>query len=455
MKQELPRSIGVWGGMAITVGVMVGTGIYRTPTTIANEMGSPAVILLMWLAGGILCLFGALTFSELATMFPKAGGVYVFLREGYGRMVAFVFGWTYFLLTQPMAIAGIAIVFAEYLSSLLLAHNIIDEHFSPQKIGIITCGVIIVLTGINVTGMKRGATTAIILTGVKTLALVAIVALALIMNKGSSENFAAVTAPKPFLSALIPVLAAILWTYDGWSDAAAVAEEVKEPQKKLPRILLLGTGSIMLLYLAVNAVYFWLMPIEEMGQTKDLAPVVIEKLIGPAGGTVVSILAMITFLGSTHASIIVGSRVTFAQARDGLLFAFQARVHPKYKTPATALWIQALLACTAVIVLKRFETLMEGFVFSIWIFYGMSAATVFIFRIRRPNATRPYRCWGYPIIPAIFVFVAAFMTVLSMIPQPGKETLLGMDKYSVYWLLVLAVGVPAYYLWTGIRKSSK
>jgi amino acid transporter len=267
---------------------------------------------------------------------------------------------------------------------------------------------------------------------------VVLVMVALALMKGSAANFAATPSPQPFVLALAPVLAAILWTYDGWSDAAAVAEEIKEPQKRIPRIFLVGTIGTTILYLAVNAVYIWLIPLPEMRATPTVAPAVMERLIGQTGGTAVTVMILVSTFGAAHASIIVGSRVVFAQARDRLLFAFPGRVHPKYQTPAVALWVQAFLACLAALTLQHFEALMGGFVFTMWIFYGLSAAVVIVLRLRRPQAPRPYKCWGYPIVPATFTAAAAGMTVLSIRESP-KDTL--------PWLAVLLAGVPVYSLW--------
>ena len=427
--EDLPRRIGVWGGSAIMVGIMIGSGIFRTPTSIAQELGSPLLILLLWLAGGILSLFGALTYAELGTLFPQAGGLYVFLQRGFGNRVAFIFGWTYMLLVQPLAIATIATVFSEHLNKLL------GTKFDTR---IITCAVALLLTGLNVTGIHRGARLAVILTGLKVVALAFIVGVALALTKGDTANFTPTAAPKSLLLALTPVLAAILWTYDGWSDAAAVAGEVKEPQKQLPRMFLLGTTVVIALYVAVNAVYIWMIPLSTMRETTTVAPLVMERLLGDIGGDIVTVMILISTLGATHASIIVGSRVTFAQARDRLLFSDLGRVHRTYRTPFVALWVQAVLSCVMVIWLERFERMISGFVFTIWIFYGLAAAAVIVLRVRRPELVRPYRCWGYPVVPLVFIVSAAAVTLLAIIDSP---------KGTVPWLGILLAGVPAYWLW--------
>jgi APA family basic amino acid/polyamine antiporter len=427
--EDLPRRIGIWGGSAIMVGIMIGSGIFRTPASIAQEMGNPWLILLLWLAGGVLSLFGALTYAELGTLFPHAGGLYVFLQRGLGNRVAFIFGWTYMLLVQPLAIAGIATVFSEHLKGLLGI---------PLDVRATTCVVAILLTGVNVTGVHRGAGLAVILTGLKVAALALIVGLALVLTKGHVSHFVPTEAPKPLILALAPVLAAILWTYDGWSDAAAMAGEVREPQKQLPRMFLLGTILVIALYVAVNAVYIWVIPLSAMRETATVAPLVMEHLLGSVGRQTVTVIILISTLGATHASIIVGARVTYAQARDRLLFAGLSRIHPTYRTPFVALWVQAALSCVMVIWLERFERMIGGFVFTIWIFYGLAAVAVIVVRVRQPDLPRPYRCWGYPVVPLVFILSAAAVTVLAIIDSP---------KDTIPWLGILLAGVPAYWLW--------
>lgn len=418
------------------VGIIVGSGIFRTPTSIASQMGDPRLILALWVGGGFLSLAGALTYSELICMYPRSGGVYVFLREGYGRCMAFVFGWTYMLITKPSAAAGIAIVFSEYLNSLL------GVSWDPR---IVTTAVLVVLTAVNVRGVELGAGIAMVLTALKVLALGAIVAAALATSSSHAAHFAASPAPVPFIKAIAPVMYAIMWTYDGWSDVGAIAGEVRNPQKNLPRIYLIGTAAVMLLYVAVNAVYMGLIPLGEMRQINDVAPEVARLLLGGAGaGAVVAIVVLVSTIGSTHGSIMTGARVSFAQAQDHLLFEFLAQVHPRFATPAVALWTQMGLSITALWLLNGFDQMVSGFGFTMWIFYGLAAAVIFIMRVRRPLAERPFRCWGYPVVPGLFVVVAAAMTGLSVYGDP---------KNSLIWIGVLAAGIPAYFIWQRVTRD--
>ncbi|MBM4107867.1 MAG: amino acid permease [Phycisphaerae bacterium] len=434
MDQDLPRSVGFWGAAAISVGIMIGSGIFRTPTSIAMELSSPALILILWGVGGLLSLFGALTCAELACMYPHSGGVYVFLREGWGRGAAFVFGWTYMLVTKPLAAAGIAIVFGEHVNKLL------GVDWDPR---LSTIFLIVALTVVNVRGVRLGAGVALFFTVIKALALAAIVTLALALVKGSGENLQPQEGPSYRWLALAPVMAAILWTYDGWSDVGAIAGEVKEPQRNLPRAFLWAVGVVTALYLAVNAVYMWMMPLAEMRGVPTVAPTVMERLIGPAAGVIVTLIVIVSTAGSTHGSILTGARVTFAQARDGLLFTPLARMHPTFKTPDTALWVQMGLSCLAAWFVGTFEKLAGGFVFTMWIFYGLAAASIFVFRLKRPDAQRPFRCPGYPAVPALFVLAAATMTGLAIAESP-RDTL--------PWLGILAAGFPAYWVWRRLRR---
>ena len=427
------------------VGIIIGSGIFRTPASIARELGSPSLILVFWLTGGILSLFGALTYAELGTMFPRSGGIYVYLNEGLGPVVAFVFGWTYALLTKPLAAAGIATVFAEHLNRL----------FGLQwDVALVTCIVLVVLTALNTRGVRLGAGVAVVLTGLKALALVGIVAVALALRQGAVANLSAVAAPRPFLAAIAPALAAVLWAYDGWSDVASIAGEVRNPQKLLPRIFVVGTAVVIGLYVAINAVYMWMVPLPEMRGVPTVAPLVMERLAGPAGGVVVTVMILVSTLGASHGSIITGARVTFAQARDGLLFRFLGRIHPTYQTPDVSLWVQALMSCVAVagtVLLgnvlgkQQFEALTEGFVFTMWIFYAGAAVAVIVLRIRRPDLPRPYRCWGYPVVPVLFILAAVAMTVLSIRESP---------RSTLPWLAVLICGAPTYYLWVRFAKPT-
>jgi len=437
MSTDLPRRIGFWGGSAIMIGIIIGTGIFVVPPPIAKELGHPGLLLGLWVVGGILSLFGALVYAELATLFPRSGGMYVYLNEGLGSRVAFTFGWTYLLLSKPFAAAAVSIILATHVNALF------GTSWNPDAIAGVA---IVVLTGINVITVKGSSVLAIVLTSLKVLALAAIVALGIVLTKGSAGNFASVPVGKPLWMAFAPVMYGILWTYDGWADVSAISGEVNEPGRQLPRILLMGVSATIVLYVAVNTVYFSLVPVQEMARLDTVAPLVMERLIGPSGARVVTAIIVISTLGAGHAAILTGARVTFAQARDGLLFRFLGRVHPKFETPDVSLWVQAVLAMVAIFYLRKFKDLSEGYGFTVWIFHGLVAASLMILRSRRPDVERPYKCWGYPWVPIVFIVICVGMTVAYIANAPGK---------TLPWLGVLFLGIPAHALWKWRTKSSE
>jgi amino acid transporter len=432
---DLPRKVGFWGAIAILIGVVIGSGIFKTPTVIANNLGSPTLILALWVAGGLIALCGALTFAELAAMMPRSGGLYVFLREGFGPCPAFVFGWTYMLIAKPSAAGGIATVFSEHFQKLTgLTWN------AP----LLTCAALFILTLINVLGVRGSARFAIALTGVKYFAIGGIILLGIfaamreLAGGGGETHFVATEAPATFFRAIVPVMAAIMWTYDGWCDVGSIAGEVKNPERTLPRVYVIGTLAVIALYVLANAVYLWHLPLQDMRETKTVAPLLLTRLAGPIGMTAVTVLIILSTLGSSHASVMTGARVTFAQAQDGLLFRFLSRVSPRFETPAVALWTQLVLSCAMVLMLQDFQSLADSFVFTIWIFYGLAAVSIFILRARLRDQMRPFRVPGYPYVPIIFILASVIMTALAILDDP---------KTNLTWLGILIAGVPVYFIW--------
>jgi APA family basic amino acid/polyamine antiporter len=445
LKGDLQRRIGFWGASALMVGVIIGSGIFRTPTEIAQALPHPPMILALWLAGGLLALAGALTYAELSCRFPASGGLYVFLRESYGPGAAFVFGWTYMLVAKPAAAAGIAVIFAQHVNTLL------GVDWDPR---IMTIASVVGFTALNAAGVELGARVAEVLTGIKVLALVAVALLVFALARdGSWSNF----TPSPEASArlgevslwlaLVPVMAAILWTYDGWADVGAIAGEVQNPQRTLPRVFMIGTGFVILLYVAVNAAYIYALPIDRIARESTLAPVIMDILLGKAGAVAVTILVILSTLGSTHGSIMTGARVTFAQARDGLMFRPLGTVSRR-GTPAFSLWTQCSLSCLAALWLETFDKLAGSFVFTMWIFYAAAGVGLFILRRRQAREGTPpprFLCPGYPVVPGLFVLAAAGMTVLAIREDP---------KMTLTWVGVLAAGVPVYMIWKWTRRRS-
>jgi amino acid transporter len=418
------------------VGIVIGSGIFATPTTIARNMGSPTLILSLWVAGGLIALCGALTFAELNALLPRTGGTYVFLREGFGPCPAFVFGWTYLLIAKPSAAGAITSVFSTHFQSLT------GLNWSAP---LLACVVLFILTVINVLGVRGSARFAIALTGLKYAAIGAIIVLGvsaalrgLAGGQSMASHFVASEAPRTFFHAIVPVMAGIMWTYDGWADVSSIAGEIENPQRTLPRVYAIGTIAVIALYVLANAVYLWHLPLADMRRTETVAPMLVTRLAGPAAMSAVTLLIILSTLGSSHGGVMTGARVTFAQAQDGLLFRFLGKVSPRYQTPAVSLWTEYVLSCAMILFLKDFQSLAESFVFTIWIFYGMAAISVFILRARLRDTHRSFRVPGYPYVPAIFILTSATMTVLSILND---------WKTTGLWLLVLIAGVPVYYVW--------
>jgi amino acid transporter len=453
---DLRRSVGFWGGIAVMIGVIIGSGIFRTPPSIAAEFNSPTLILGLWIAGGLLCLAGALTFAELAAMYPHSGGVYVFIREGYGDCAAFVFGWAYLVLVKPFAAGGIAFIFGEHINLLAtaFARRFIDPTIEIHwDVRIATTIMLVSLTWINIRGVTLSTAFAGVLTTLKFGALAAIIGLVLILGRVDLSNLKPTTTlaePKDFLAALGIAMAAILWTYDGWADVGSIAGEVQDPRRKLPHIYIGGTIAIIGIYVLINAAYFMLVPLPEMRAAREanpqfsVAPLVMERLVGGYGHIIVVLIVLCSTLGSSHASIMTGARVSYAQARDGLLFRFIGRVHPRYHTPHISLISETALGIIAVWFLGSFQELAEGFVFTMWIFYALAGAAIFIMRAKHPMNTveRPFLCPGYPIIPALFVLSALAMTAMAIYGDRESRFV-----HTLPWLGVLAAGVPVFYIW--------
>jgi len=437
MSAELPRRIGFWGGAALMVGNILGSGIFQAPGSIAAETGSPAVALAFWIGSGLLSLLGALTFAELAASMPATGGIYLYLHEGLGPRAAFTFGWTYQLLIKPFAGAALSIVFAHHVNAL----------FGTQvPAPVLACGLIVVLTVLNTLTVRGTTGTAIVLTLLKALSLALIVGLGLSLGKGSAANFAATPSQHPLWMGAAPMLYAVLWTYDGWVDVTSVAGEIHDPARNLPRILIAGTVGVIALYVAVNVVYISIVPLREMENLDTIAPLVMERLLGKSGAVAVTAMIVVSTVGAANGAILTGARVTYAQARDGLLFRFLGHVHPRFLTPDVSLYSQAVLTAVAVVYLRRFKDLSEGYGFLMGIFYAGAAAAVLVLRRRRPDLERPYKCWGYPVVPLVFILVSLGMAALY-IAHDWRTTL--------PWLAVLLVGFPAHAIWTRSTRADR
>jgi len=429
---RLPRRLGLWSAVAVLVGSTIGGGIFRTPAIIAERVPAPLPMFGVWILGGLLALCGALTYAELAALFPRSGGVYVYIREGFGRLPAFLFGWTELLLIRASALGAIATPFAEYfLRSLGL-----DPKIEPTAtyVHYVAAGAIVVTATLNYVGVRWSALILNLTTATKYGALALLVALAFVVGQGDFSHFTrAAGTPTPGLFGL--ALVSVLWAYDGWGDLSFVGGEVRDPERNLPWALILGTTAVIAIYLLVNAAYLYLIPIGPMARSPLVAADAAQLIIGRAGVGLVAIVVMIATFSTLLGSILTSPRIFFAMADDGLLFKAVARVHPRFQTPSVSIVVTAVLGVVWVLFLN-FEQLAEQFVVAIFPFYALAAAAVFVLRRRQPERPRPVRVWGYPVVPLLFV-VATFIILGNALREHPGGTGLAFGG--------ILLGVPVYY----------
>jgi amino acid transporter len=439
---DLRRVIGLAGGTALIVGITIGSGIFRTPPTIAGLVPNALVIIGLWTAIGLISVCGALAVAELSTMLPRAGGVYVFLREAYGDAAAFVFGWLYMLITTPTAVASLATVFAEFLLNLL--------GMSPgtSTVQMIAITAIITLTGANVLGARVGAAVSEVTTLVKVTALAAIILGAFLLGHGSLSNLTEGGAVQG--GGLARAVAAVIWTYDGWIAVSMIAGEVRAPERLMKRIIILGMLVIVTLYIGANLAYLYMMPVGVMAQQKEaIARTVMTAIAGPAGGVLIMLAIMTSIFGALNGNLLAKPRVAYAMARDGLTFSLLGKIHPRWSTPWAALLIQGVVAIIMVLVLRDFDTLTTYFVVVEWAALIFAVGAVFVLRRKMAEAPRPFRTPAYPWVPLFFVLG----TVVGLSAIVWGQIQVG--NYSpLYGLGIAAAGFPVHHLWKRLQRTA-
>jgi basic amino acid/polyamine antiporter, APA family len=431
---SLAPRLGVWSTAAILVGVTIGSGIFRVPSVAAAETGAVGATFLLWIVGGLVALFGALTIAELAAMFPRAGGIYVFLKETYGPGTAFLFGWTRLLVIQPAVIGAIALICAAYVGA-----------FVPMTDGqtrALAAGIIAALAAANYRSVAWGAWVQNVSTVAKVVALVILALAILIFGDPGAGALAGPLEFSPLTWGGFGIaLLAVMWTYDGWIDATYVAEEVRDPGRTLPRALAGGVLAVIAIYLVVNTAYLLAMPLDDMAASELVAADAAMTVFGPVGASLVAALVILSTFGALNGVTMTGPRVFFALARDDLFFRPVAAVHPSFGTPHVAITLAALLGIGYVSV-RTFEQLAEAFVLGIWPFYVLCVIAVFVLRRRRPDAPRPYLAWGYPWVPILFLLASLGMLGNALVRQPAT-TLLSFG--------IILSGFPVYHAWIRLR----
>ena len=447
-RHGLKRDLGVWSAAAIVVGTVIGSGIFLVPSPMIRNVGSPLMMFAVWVAGGLLSLFGALSYAELAAALPETGGEYVYLREAYGPFWGFVYGWTQMWVAKSGSIATLATGFFIYLANFrpeleqvcAVIPLPIGEAGRPLEIRygqLFAMGVIAVLAAINYIGVRVGGNVQVTVTAIKVGLIAAIIVIGLGSGAGSSVNLQSFTPAAGGIAGFFAALVAALWAYDGWNNVAMVASEVRRPSRNLPLALIVGTASVIAIYLVANLAYFYVLPASAVASTDRVAGEMMRRVMGARGAGAVSIAAMISIFAALNGSILSGSRVPFAMARDGLFFRRVAHIHPTFRTPNIS--ILAVSGWAALLVLSgRYDQLYTYVIFASVILYGMATAAVIVLRFKRPEMERPYRTVGYPLVPLVFVFGIACLIVSTLLKSP-RESLMGLG--------LIALGVPFYRHW--------
>jgi APA family basic amino acid/polyamine antiporter len=442
--ERLTRRLGLWSAVAVLVGSTIGSGIFRTPAGVAQRIDDVPLFLLAWIVGAIVVLCGALTYSELAAAFPRSGGVYVFVRESFGRLPAFLFVWAELWVIRPGAFGAIGITASAYtLRTLGYDPATIVAGLGPIDIRaeqLLGAGYIILVGTVNFFGIHRGAVLQNLSTVFKVAALALLILVGFALGSQSADlpagGILAQRAPVA-LSSFLLAMVAILWAYDGWADLAFVGGEVQNPQKILPRALLIGTATVVVLYLGANLVYLFLIPIQQMKHAELVAADVAQLVIGPAGVAVVSAAIAVSTFGTLNGSMMTAPRIFFAAAEDGLLPGPLARVDPRNHAPTAAVLLMTVMGVIFILV-RTFTALADQFIIGIWPFYALAVAGVFVLRHTRPGLERPYRTWGYPYVPVVFLVAALFLLGNYLV----RET----TSFAVDIGIILS-GVPAYLIW--------
>jgi basic amino acid/polyamine antiporter, APA family len=437
--ERMPRAVGLFNAVAVSVGVTIGSGIFRVPATVAGQLPDPGSVILCWVLGGLIALCGALSLAELGGALPRSGGVFAYILECFGPLPAFLFGWAELVVVRAAALGAIATIFAEYLG-----------YFMPLnalQVREVAAGTIIVIGVMNYVGVRRAAAALSAMTFAKYLAVLALGLLACTARGGTTGHFAPLWSQALSPSLIATALIAVMWTYDGWADLSMVGGEVSNPRRTLPLALILGAAGVMFVYLVVNLGFMYAMPLQEMAGSKLIAATVagrIPLLAGAGTAVIVGVVLVATFSG-LNGSMLVGSRIFFAMADRGLLFRAVARVSPRFNSPSVAIGLATALGVVYVLE-NDFAQLADKFILGIWPFYALSVAGVFVLRRRRPDLPRPYRVWGYPIVPALFLLASAGLILNALVTDP---------RNTGVTLLIILAGVPVYWVRSRLLRRAR
>jgi len=440
---ELPRKIGLWAAIAVVIGTTIGSGIFRSPAGIADKLPGPLPFLTVWAMGGLFALCGALSMAEIAGAYPSTGGVYVYIREGWGRLPAFLFGWAELTVIRAASLGAVSSTFAAYFLR-FIGHDPTKEPYATWVHWIAAVAIAITAT-FNVVGVRWGTLVQNLTAAAKYAGLMVIVLLAFAIGlPQTGGHFTPAVPPGSFSIAPFGLaLVSVLWVFDGWADLSFVAGEVKDPRRTMPRALIGGTLAVLAIYLLANLAYLSVMSVEEIRHSPLVAADVAFRVVGVPGVLFVATTVMLSTFGSLNGSLLTSPRIFFAMADDGLFFKSVAKVHPKFETPYVAIALTAALGIIFVL-LRTFEQLADAFVTAIVPFYALGVASIFVLR-KREGYDPPYRAPFFPVIPTLFVLATIYLLVNAIIDPGSRNPTLAV-------LGIVVVGIPVYYATVG-RKG--
>ncbi|MBM3461153.1 MAG: amino acid permease [Armatimonadetes bacterium] len=424
---NLARSLSLTDATMLIVGLIIGSGIFFVTPDILQAVGSPGMVMAVWLVSGVLSLFGALTYAELGASRPEAGGQYVFLRDAYGTLCAFLYGWVAFWVIQSGSVAAVAVAFARSMEAFVP----LPGHLG--KIAAVAC--VLFLTVVNALSVRYGAGVQNLFTVLKCLVIGVLVLIGISQGAHLERVFISGGEAGPSISSFGVGMIAALWAYDGWNNGSFIAGEIRDPQRNVPRALFVGTGLVVLIYLLTNAAYLAVLTPTEVLASKSVGADAAIRLLGERGALLISLGIMVSTFGCVNGLIMAGPRVYYAMARDGLFFRGLGKVHAGTGTPVAS--ILASGAWSSLLVLQgSYEQLFTYVMFASWVFYGLTGFSIFIFR--RREAERPYSTWGYPAVPLLFVAASAFLVVNTLLERPWE---------SLYGVVLALAGIPFYVFW--------
>src|ERR1022692_4584926 len=456
LRAELSRDLGLSHAGAIVVGTIIGSGIFLVPSEMMQAVGSARLVYLAWMVGGLLSFFGALTYAELGAMKPQAGGEYVYVRDAYGPLAGFLYSWTWFLIAKPASIATITTGLVRILetfpafsffSQSFFSHFGISHPFTITYGQLVAIAATLLISWLNYIGVRRAGEFQFLFTLLKVAIILGIVAVGFSYSGGTWANFATEFAgAKGGVAGFFAALVAALWAYDGWNDLNMVAGEIRNPQRNIPLALIWGVATVGALYILVNAAVQYVLPAAAVAASERPASDAVALVLGHAGASLVSAGMAISMLVTLNGTIMSGARVPFATARDGYFFQAIAEVHPRFHTPSVAIVVQCGLAVVLLLLGGSFRQFFTLTIFAEWMFYMIAGSTVFVFRRRDPHADRPYRVWGYPVVPAVFVLASAELL---------RRTFTNNLKSSAAGCLAILAGVPVFHFFARRRSTTQ